>query len=186
MAIFRRILTFALAIIVILIGISYFLPKIARVERSVVVTAEPHKVFPFVNDLTLFREWSPWTGIDPQTQYVFSDPSQGVGATMHWTSNHQQVGNGSMEITEVIEDEAVQVTLDFGEMGTAKSYFFVEAVDSGSEVTWGFETDLSADPVSRYVGLMYDKFFIGPSYEKGLANLKTMIESGNVSASDVD
>jgi len=179
----RRLLTFAMALVLVLVVISFFLPKVAQVERSTVVGADPHTVFPYINNLKTFQRWSPWSDLDPTIDYQFSDPASGVGATMRWSSTQEDVGEGSLEIVETIPDEMVRLALDFGSMGTASSYFFIEPVDGGSEVTWGFETQLSADPVSRYVGLLYDTW-LGNVYERGLENLKTLVQTENQLATE--
>ena len=49
------------------------------------------------------------------------------------------------------------------------------AADGGTEVTWGFETDLGMNPVGRWMGLMMDSW-IGADYEAGLARLKALVE----------
>ena len=42
------------------------LPTEQHVERSVVVKADPAKVFSLVNDFREFNKWSPWAAYDPE------------------------------------------------------------------------------------------------------------------------
>ena len=42
---------------------------------------------------------------------------------------------------------------------------------------WGFDVELSRNPIERYFGLMFDSM-IGADYERGLENLKKLVESG--------
>lgn len=171
----RPILTIAMAVVLALVAGSFFLPKTAHVERSVVIGAEPHAVYPFAADLWSFNLWNPWADLDPDMTASVSDPASGVGATLSWSSDDKRVGSGTIEIAEVIEDEMVHYSIDFGDKGVADSYVFIEPVDGGSEVTWAYESDVSDNPLTRYMGLMYDKW-IGTPYEKGLADLKSLAE----------
>lgn len=171
----RPILTIAMALVLALVAGSFFLPKTAHVERSTVIGADPHAVYPFVVDLWSFNLWNPWADLDPDMTASVSDPSSGVGATLSWSSEDKRVGSGTIEIAEVIEDEMVHYSLDFGKRGIAESYVFIEPVDGGSEVTWAFESDVSDNPLTRYMGLMYGEW-IGKPYERGLADLKSLVE----------
>ena len=89
-----RILTLILGVSAIsLLLIALVLPDHARIERSVVINASPAQVFPHVNGMRAFHDWSPWAKIDPNTQYRFAGPEQGVGSRMDWSSDHVQVGD---------------------------------------------------------------------------------------------
>ena len=62
-----------------------------------------------------------------------------------------------------------------GAQGTAVAGFTLEPEGEGTKVTWGFEADLGYNPVTRYMGLMFDSW-IGADYEAGLASLKALVE----------
>ena len=47
--------------------------------------------------------------------------------------------------------------------------------EKGTHVTWSFDSEFGLNLVGRYFGLMLDGI-VGPDYEKGLQNLKTMAE----------
>ena len=66
--------------------------------------------------------------------------------------------------------------LDFGAQGATHAAFKIEPQNNGCRVTSGFEAEFGYDLVGRYFGLMFDRW-IGADYEKGLANLKALVES---------
>ncbi len=101
----------------------------------------------------------------------------GVGNKLTWASEHPQVGNGTQEITASVENERVETALDFGSMGTADAFFSLKANGDVTDVTWGFTTDMGSNPVSRWMGLMMDKW-VGGDYETGLNRLKALVEAG--------
>lgn len=87
-------------------------PTDFRVVRSTTVPAAPDAVFPHINDLKKWQEWSPWAKIDPNCKVAFEGPVAGVGAKFSWAGNND-VGVGSMTITESKSPESVRIKLAF-------------------------------------------------------------------------
>jgi len=175
----KRLLIGLASIIVILVVISAFLPKVVYVSRSTVIAAPAEAVFAYVNSPKKFNEWSPWAVRDPDTAYDFSGPEAGTGAKMSWSSDNPNVGSGTQEIVESRPGEFVEVALDFGGQGTGVARYSLAPADGGTEVTWAFETDLGYNPVARYMGLMFESW-VGQDYETGLASLKALVEKKEV------
>lgn len=124
----------------------------------------------------LFSEWSPWSKLDPKMKVEYSGPESGVGAMMKWQSDESSVGNGSWKVVDAIENESLDIAMDFGEQGTASSYFRLKPSGDKTSVTWGFDTDAGMNPMMRWFGLLLDQM-IGTEYEKGLSTLKTIVET---------
>jgi carbon monoxide dehydrogenase subunit G len=160
---------------VIVIG-SFFLPSTASVSRSITVAAPPEQVFALVSDLKRFREFSPWADIDPNATYSFEGPDSGVGQTMRWSSANERVGSGSQTIVELTPPSHAASELDLDGMGKALTTWDIAAVGGGTQVTWGFRSELNGI-AQRWFGPMLDRW-VGPDYEKGLARLKVAVEKG--------
>ena len=173
----KRILLILLVLILVLVGASYLLPGKAEVSRSVTINAPAAAIFPFVNSMQATEKWSPWLSRDPETKLAYSGPEAGVGNTLNWSSEHPQVGSGSQEIIESVENQFIRTALDFGSMGTASASFTLQPEGDQTEISWGFESDLGMNPMSRWMGLMMDEW-VGGDYERGLSNLKELVESG--------
>lgn len=176
MRVITKILIVLVIGVILLLGVGLFLPGAAHVERSISIDAPPSTVFGLVNGFREFNQWSPWFDRDPEAQYTYAGPDSGVGAKMSWTSDQPDVGSGSQEIVASEPYGSVRMILDFGEQGIADSYFELVPGDTGTRVTWGFDTELGRNPIARYFGLFFDSL-IGPDYESGLANLKKLAES---------
>lgn len=177
MRIFRKLIVFLISLVVLLTIIGLFLPQQVHIERAVSISKNPETVYPYVDNPKTFNQWSPWARMDPKTIYSYSGPERGVGAAMSWDSEDPNVGKGSWTITEAIPNKLVNMALDFGEMGTATSFFKFEPEDQGTRVIWGFDEDLGMNPIARWFGLMLEKW-VGAEYEKGLINLKELVEEG--------
>ena len=174
----RVIKIFSLILIIVicsLVLIGFALPAKTHVERKVMISAAPEAVFFLLNNYKNFNRWSPWAERDPKALYEFSGPVSGVGAKMTWQSDHAEVGSGSQEITLSKPYERIEVLLDFGDKGTAVAFFALAPQASGTDLTWGFDTDHGGNIMARYMGLMMDSW-VGPDYEKGLAKLKRILE----------
>ncbi|WP_037314531.1 SRPBCC family protein [Ruegeria halocynthiae] len=171
----KRILLTLLVLVLALAGASYLLPSKAEVSRSITIDAPASAIFPYVNSMQQTEKWSPWLSRDPETKLSYSGPETGVGNTLNWTSEHPQVGTGSQEIIQSVPDQTVQTALDFGPMGTATALFDLVPEGDQTQVKWGFESELGLNPLSRWMGLMMDTW-VGSDYERGLTNLKALVE----------
>ncbi|GJL81104.1 MAG: hypothetical protein DHS20C01_07380 [marine bacterium B5-7] len=183
MKILRLVIIGLILLVAVLAVVGLLLPDTVRVERSITINASPDSIFPKVNSVAVFREWSPWYQRDPDMEVSYSGPDSGVGAAVEWSSNQSDVGSGRQIITESREYEYVGYDLDFGAQGKAQAWFeFEPSANSTTEqpmtdVTWGFTTDFGYDLIGRYFGLVLESM-LAPDYEEGLKGLKTVVEKG--------
>lgn len=173
----KKILIGLLSLIVLLVAVSFLLPRDVHVERSIVIDATPTAIWPHVSDFDKANAWSPWAEHDPNTKYTFEGQPGERGHKSSWVSEHDNVGTGSQTIVEAEPGEFMKTALDFGAQGTAEAFFKFASKDGKTEVTWGFDSDMGMNPIGRYMGLMMEDW-IGPDYEKGLSNLKALVEKG--------
>ncbi len=172
----KKLLIALIVLVVIIVGVGFVLPSEQHVERSTIIDASPSEIYQYLVDFRRFNEWSPWAELDPEgTQYEFSGPNSGVGATMSWASDDNRVGAGTQKILEANPYDRVRSELRFdGFDGVSYATFTLEPAAGGTQVTWGFDANLD-NLVGRYMGLMMDKW-VGADYERGLANLKNRAE----------
>jgi len=172
----RHLLLWTGAALLLLVAAAYLLPRQVHVERSIVVAAPRAAVFAQIDGYRTFNTWSPWFELDPNAKYTFEGPATGVGAKLSWVGDPSTLGSGSQIITASQSGTRVDADVDFGQGGLAKQVFTLAENGSGTKVTWGMTVDLGMNPVSRYFGLSFDAM-IGRDFEKGLANLKRVVEA---------
>ncbi len=177
MRILKKLLVGLLALVAVLAIVGMLLPREVAVERSIVIDAPASEIYPHVNNLKATIPWSPWLKQDPETKLTFNDVPAGVGAVMEWASDNPNVGAGRMEIIEATQDKALTVALDFGDMGTAIASWSFAGADGQTTATWGMVADMGAGPIGRWMGLKMDDW-VGADYERGLQNLKALVEGG--------
>ncbi len=169
-----------IVIVAIIAIIGAFMSPKSHMERAIVVNAQPAAIFQQINGFKNFNKWSPWMSQDPNTVTVYEGPEAGVGAKMSWTS--EKLGNGSQWIIESVENKHLKTGMKFEGMdGQYTSDINLEPADGGTKVTWTYDGDVSDTGIGTSImGKVMGKFMdgmLGPDYEKGLTNLKTLAES---------
>ncbi len=124
----------------------------------------------------VFGSWSPFDQ-DPNTQRTYSGPSKGVGSALEFAD--RKAGTGRIEITDASQPSQVVfrllMTKPFACDNVVK--FSLTPRSGGTDVTWAM-----SGPQPFFFKLMgtvmdCDKM-CGNMFEKGLATLKTVAESG--------
>jgi len=176
MRILKRLLLAVVTLIVLLAVIGFFLPSKYHVERNVTVNAKPEAIFPYLNNLKSWPDWTAWTTKRyPDMKTNFSGPEAGVGATYNWEG--QSVGTGSLKLTKSDPNTGIEYDLDFDNgKYLSKGSIKMQPSGNGVNVIWSNEGDLGMNPINRYFGLMMDRF-MAPDFEEGLKNLKQKVES---------
>jgi hypothetical protein len=165
------------ALIVLLVIVIAMQPAQFRITREATISASPVVVFAQVNDLYKWPAWSPWAKLDPNAKTTYAGPPAGKGAFFSWAGNNQ-IGEGSMTITESRLDELVVFKLEFLKpfAATNTAEFTFQPQGSQTVVTWSMSGQNNF--MSKAFGLIVncDKM-IGGQFEKGLADLKLVSEN---------
>lgn len=174
---FRGLLLLAVLLVIFLI-VGMMLPESLQLQRSIVINKKADSVYPYVSNFHMRNQWSPWAKIDGNTIYTFEGAEQGVGAIMHWSSEHPQVGKGSQKIIQASDARSVKSVLVFSGMGKAHSYFNLDEQQDMTTVTWGFEMHFGYNIPGRIFGL-WMKDEINKTYDLGLQSLKQLLETSS-------
>jgi hypothetical protein len=131
-----------------------------------------------VNDLHKWQsQISPYAKYDTAAKYTFSGPPSGVGASLHWEGN-AKVGVGTMTILEARPGRLVRFRIDFEKplKSSCIAEFTFEPSGSSTLVTWTMRGEKIF--VTKVMGLVLSMDrMIGPDFEAGLSNLKTISEA---------
>src|SRR4030042_93421 len=138
-------------------GGAFGLPAHVTVTRSKSINAPESAVFPYLNNLHHFSEWSPWQLRDPQLAMTYGGPEQGKGAQVKWTSQKPSGGTGSMEIVGSEPNRSIDLVVNFNGLDGTSSYQ-ISPDGSGSKVTWNFGFDSGSSPLKRGEAVVLDGF----------------------------
>lgn len=171
----KKILLALFAVLLILVIVIASRPGNFHIERSRAIEAPPAAVFAQINDLHKWQQWSPWAKLDPAAKATFEGPSAGKGAIFHWAGN-QEVGEGTMTLTESQPNEQVSYQLDFRKpfKGTSTAKMTLVPEGKGTRVTWSMEGKNNF--VAKAVSLVMNcDQIVGDSFNKGLDNLSKVV-----------
>lgn len=173
----KKVLIALAALILIFVVVVAIQPSDFRVERAVTIAAPPAAVFAEVNDLKKWDAWSPWAKLDPDAKVSFEGAESGQGAGMSWAGN-EQVGAGTMTVTESRPDELVKLRVEITEPfeGSSQSQFSFKPETDQTSVTWTM-SDHHNFLEKAICLIMNGKKMIGDQMKEGLAKMKSVVEA---------
>jgi uncharacterized protein YndB with AHSA1/START domain len=151
-------------------------PNSFRVERSLLISASPERIFALINDFHAWTKWSPYENLDPNLQRSYSGAASGQGAAYAWQGNGK-AGKGSMTIAQSQPPSHIAIDLDFIKpfRATNKVDFTIAPEGGAARVTWAMQGQWPY--MAKLMGLFMNMDnLIGRDFEKGLANLKAETE----------
>ncbi|MFM9904504.1 MAG: SRPBCC family protein [Pyrinomonadaceae bacterium] len=160
-----------------LIGVVAMQPDEFSVIRDATFNAPPERIFEQVNDFHKWQAWSPWAKIDPAMKTTYSGPATGVGSSYAWTGN-SEVGEGKMTISESKPNEQIKIDLDFIKPFEAKNVTSFTFKPDGGKTTVTWKMSGKKNFMMKAFGMVMDMDkVVGGDFEKGLAQLKPVVES---------
>jgi len=172
----KIVIVLAIVVVVFLVFVASR-PSSYRIARSTTIFAPAAAIFPHINDLLKFAVWSPWLKMDPKVKVTYEGPAAGVGAASTWVGNNQ-IGEGRQTIVESKTNELVRIKLEFVKpmAGVAMTELALKPEGGGTQITWSISGENGF--VSKiFCLLMSQEKMIGEPFEKGLTDLKTLVET---------
>ncbi len=172
----KIIVTALLIAVVVVLALAFQKPDEFHVSRSIVMNVPAASVFEQVNDPRKANAWMPWLKADPNAKVIYEGPATGNGASSYWNGN-KNIGEGRMTIIESRPNELVRTKLEFLKPFKAvNTGEFLLTQESGqTKMTWSIHGKNTLLSKVMSVFMSCDKM-IGSQFEKGLADLKTMLE----------
>jgi hypothetical protein len=172
-----KIILIALALLfVVLIILVVRQPDEFRITRTATLPAPASLVFTHVNDLHKWNAWSPWAKLDPNAKNTFEGSDAGTGAIMHWAGNNE-VGEGSMTITESRANELIRFKLEFLKPMKATNTTEFTFTPQGDQTLLSWSMFGENNFIGKAIGLVMNcEKMVGDQFEQGLDNLKLVLE----------
>lgn len=173
----KKIALALVAVIIVFLIVVAMQPADFRIERSTKIAAPSADIFSQVNDFHNWPAWSPWEKLDPAMKKTYSGPAAGPGSVYEWTGN-DKVGEGRMTLTDSRPGDLIRIELKFIKPfeATNTSEFAFKPDAGGTNVIWSMtgHNNFMAKGAGLFMNM--DKL-VGDDFEKGLAQLKTTVES---------
>jgi hypothetical protein len=170
-----------LSIAGILLIVAFFVDGKFSISRSIEIERSKTDVLEYVLFLENQQDYSVWYTMDPAIKITQSGEDGTVGFITRWSSNNDEVGKGEQEITQIIDGVGFDSELRFKEPMelTAQATVRTKTISpTQSAVTWTMsgETPYPFNLLSLFIDMDEE---LGPDLEKGLKNLKKILESEN-------
>jgi len=165
------------AIVVVFVAVVALQPAEFRIVRSRTISAPPPDVFAQVNDFHNWTAWSPWEKLDPALKRTHEGAPAGTGAIYSWVGN-KKVGEGRMTLTESHPSDLIRIKLEFLKpfKATNTAEFTFKPEGNQTVVTWSMTGRKNFLLKGFGLFMNMDKM-IGGDFEKGLANMKAVVEA---------
>ncbi|MBX3297939.1 MAG: SRPBCC family protein [Acidobacteria bacterium] len=182
-SLFAIVIALVLTAAVLLIVVA-MQPDQFTVTRTSIIRSSPDAVFARINDFRQWPSWSPWEDLDPAMKRTYTGPESGTGSSYAWLGD-DKVGEGRMTITESHAPGHIKIDLEFIKpMASSNITEFTFKPDGeNTNVSWTMSGKKNF-MMKAFCLIMDIDALIGADFEKGLAKLKTVSESGGAPAKD--
>lgn len=144
-----------------------------QVQASLEVNATAAEIFPLINTLNKWPEWTVWNLKNhPNIQMTYEGPASGIGAVQIW---HEGNDNGRLEIINSVPGQFVEYRLNMGGLFLMNGRISLEKSQQGgtTQVTWTLWGDNGSNLIARLMTLVF-KPMIKKDLTEGLGNLQQM------------
>jgi len=169
-------IVFAVVVIVFVVVVA-MQPSEFRVARSANISGSAPAVFAQVNDFHKWEAWNPWGKIDPAMKQIYEGAAAGIGAIYTWVGNNE-VGEGRMTLTESRPSDLIRIKMEFYKpfAATNTAEFTFKPAGNQTAVTWSMTGNKNFMAKAIHLFMNMDKM-IGGQFEKGLAEMKSIVEA---------
>ncbi len=173
---FKKILFAVFIVIAIVLIFASTRPDTFHVDASQVIKAPPEKIFPYLNNLHAWNEWSPFEkGIEMKKTY--SGPEEGVGASLKFEGD--QSGSGTSTIFGSAYPNKIYIRLVMTKPLHCDNnvVLTLKPQADGTLVNWAMSGHVSL--IGKIMGLFFSDKMVREQFATGLANLKTLVETNS-------
>ena len=164
-----------LILVLVIFGAVYVTvqPDNFEVTRSRTIKAPASVLYDQIIDFRKWEAWSPWIERDSTITLIYSDTTEGVGASYSWI---EKDGKGSMTTLSAEDNASIEQSMQFEDFPASSIRWSFEPLDSDeTEVSWTIAGDnlpFGFKLFAVFSGSMEEQ--IGPDFERGLEKLDSI------------
>lgn len=164
-----------LGIIALVVLLMFVLPGSYIVTKSITINSDVSKCYDMVADLNNYRDWNPWSKMEPDAKKSISGTPKTVGHRYDWEG--KKIGIGSLTVKRVDTNKAVDLTLEFVKPFQSvadDNWIFEQLPNNQVKITWSNSGALPAG-MARLMGPMITKN-LDKQFQQGLDSIKEICE----------
>lgn len=162
-------------LIAVIVLLMFILPGKYMVKKSIVINSDITKCYDMVADLNNYRDWNPWSKMEPDANKSISGTPKTVGHRYDWEG--KKIGVGSLTVKKVNPNKSVDLDLEFVKPFKSladDNWTFEQLPNNQVKVEWSNSGDLPAG-MARLMGPMITKN-LNQQFEQGLNSIKELCE----------
>jgi effector-binding domain-containing protein len=176
----NRIYEFLISLVVVIVlfsAVGLFLPSERYVQYQIESNRPISTVYDVLNGFTRFDEWNTLRS-DRMLKSQVSDPANGEGATMSYSSLNRSTGQGKWELVDSVPEKSIKYKITDRSQGFDKFVTF-ELSRTGpnkknTAIVQSYEVDYGWNLFGRYAG-MYVERNVGDQLKAGMKRLSTFL-----------
>ena len=175
------ILVIVLVIVAIPLVLASRKPDSFEVKRVITIAKPRHFVFDYIGLMKNQDNYSVWMMLDPAMVKTFTGVDGEIGFESHWVSKNKKVGEGKQRIIAIEKGKRMDFEIQFIKPWENKANAFMqleELAANATRVTWAFTGQANFGMKVMHVFMNMDKM-LGKDLERGLSNLKRILENKN-------
>lgn len=172
----KIILIVLVVVVVLFVGYVASKPALFTYSESTLLKASPEKIYPYLSQLKLGGNWSPYEKRDPAMKKTFSGTDGAVGAKMDFDGS-KEVGAGSLEILNLVPNQEIKIRLLMTRPMRADHLIMykLESMGEQTRFTWTMEGE------NGFLGKLFTtivdcKAMISKDMNQGFDNLRKIVE----------
>ena len=168
-----------LGFLFLMIGLAgLFLPASWVVEKAELIQAVPAELFPLINNLEEWPNWTVWSpdNKDASLKFEYKEKKEGLGAVQIWKSTRI---NGILTITHSELNKEVQYQFDIleGKLSLLGTIVLASADSNYTQIAWRCKLKtLDNNPIRRYQAFFLKNYF-DTTIQGSLSSLQSIYES---------
>ena len=156
------------AFLILILAIGFLLPASWSAEFSLEVQADAEAIFPYLNDLERWDEWTIWNDVDSE----ITRPSHGEGAKRHW--DDEDFGSVQILIVQSNPPKLLRYVVALDSGAQVSGTFLLTELQGSTLITWIEKGNLGANPLMGYLARRLGKSQT-EQMKLGLGRLKTKV-----------
>ncbi len=160
--------------------IGLFIPSSVKISRGIIIHADSVIVHNELSDVKNWHQWMPWITSDIGAIVQLSPITDQPGSFFKWKGLSNK-SSGTITLQQINPD-VIHVLYQLKDMNDAEGGFRLRSTGTlkqETEVQWFMEYKLKWYPWERFYGIFLDKI-IAPAFDKGLEQLKVLIEEKTI------
>jgi hypothetical protein len=168
-----------LIVVVVVVGLVGFIasrPSLFTYSESTIIKATPEKIFPYLSQLKLGGQWSPYEKRDPAMKKEFTGTDGTPGSKLIFDGK-KEVGAGSVEVLSLVPNRESKLRLLMSRPMKADNLitYKLEPVGNGTRFTWSMEGE------NNFIGKAFVTFvdckaMLSKDMNEGFVNLRKIVE----------